>query len=42
MEELEKLYFIAKNDKKDTFLFKGHEMDVKYIKYLFEYMKKDN
>ena len=39
MEELEKLYKVAKNDDKDTFMFKGQEMSTNYVKYLIEYLK---
>ena len=39
IEELEKLYSIAKDGKKDTFTFKGQLMDVNYTKYLLEYLK---
>ena len=41
MVELERLYIIAKNDNQDTFWFKDQEMDVGYVKYLLQYLKKE-
>ena len=39
VEELEKLFSIAKDDKQDTFFFHGQEMDVNYVKYLLQYLE---
>ena len=36
--ELEKLY-TEHVGVKDTFIFKGREMNVRYVKYLLEYLK---
>jgi hypothetical protein len=37
LEELRNEYILAKKENKETFMFKGHHLDINYAKYLIEY-----